>query len=399
MKKFILLTFLLIFTTINARADLFDLRLQYQDTFGNSHYSKKDFNKVLDIFDAYQDGTLDKYYDGFDETKSASGILNFRGIPMNLDWDAVNGKLVLNIPDITSNLTFEGSTLKQAFKKFKEYLKHNSNDLLSKILKKSISETAFDSIAGNPTSLMAQMVDNSFNNGASGFVMIAPSAAHHRIKHGDETKKIETIILPLGHTFKFANEWSLSVDLPLSYVNMDDSKTYGAQLGTTLQIPFVQTNDIGFVRSWHLLPSVRAGITGSEDSLSGGVLYMGSVTSKLIFNLSNDWELEILNMGGIVRDYALDVKGYDIEYNIRNNFFKNGIRLNYQIAEKYHTDLFFYDTQYTGSDLYIDQYDEVGFSVTRDFDKNGTFTGISFTASYTYGKHYDAYRASFALLF
>ena len=150
---------------------------------------------------------------------------------------------------------------------------------------------------------------------------------------------------------------------------------------------------------WLVSVSGRVGATASKDSLSGGLLYMVSATSRFSQKLGDSTTVTLVNMFGKIEDYTLDVKGYDIEYGLKNNVFKNGLEVRQKLSEKTALTIFGYDTRYTGSDLYVDFYDEVGFSFTKYFSKDSFFTGIDLTASYTFGDNYKAYRAGLSFLF
>ena len=387
---------------MTAKADLFTLTLT-QPGVGTA---TKQFTSVMDIFDSYNDGRLDSILANYNKNNAATGTLNFRGITMIFDYTA--GKILnFRVASLGIDQSFgDGSSQEQAFKAFKEYLKANRNNLLTRILKESVSNTPYDSIAGNPSSLMSQMTDMAFSNPtlnatehavmssqSGGFVLLSPSGGQHKIKGADGVERTATTInLPLGYTFKFQNNWALGIDLPLSYIDMDGSKTYAAQLGVSLQIPLYEDK-------WLLTVSGRAGATASEDSLSGGLLYMASATSRFTQSLGEDTALTMVNMFGMIKDYTLDVKGYDIEYGLKNNAFKNGLELRQKLSEKTALTVFGYDTRYTGSDLYVDAYDEVGIRFTKYFSKDSFFTGIDLSASYTFGDHYKAYNAGLSFLF
>ena len=146
------LIFLCFFCPSSAYADLFSLTLSQ-----NGKTTIKEYTSVLDIFDSYEDGQLGTILEGYNTTDSATGILNFRGIRMELDY-AANSVLTFKVPTLGIDQTFgaPGGTQELSFKAFKEYLKANQNDLLTKILKESVSNTPYDSIAGNPSSLMSR---------------------------------------------------------------------------------------------------------------------------------------------------------------------------------------------------------------------------------------------------
>ena len=131
MKK--LFIFLFMFIPFSAKADLFSITLTQ-----NGQSTTKGFTSVMDIFDQYEDGTLDTILARYDPTQPADGVLDFRGIRMELNYTnggSLGKQLVFNVPAIgINNLTFEGTTQEQAFDAFKEYLKTNQDDLLTKIL-------------------------------------------------------------------------------------------------------------------------------------------------------------------------------------------------------------------------------------------------------------------------
>ena len=399
----VLFAFLLLSPAAKA-ADLFTVTLTQG---GNT--ATQGFTSVLDAFDKYQKGELDTILAGYDKNAAATGVLDFRGIQFDLDYTGAGANSQLTFKSdalgVTEVFGGAGFTQEQAFDAFKDYLKKNQGDLLTKILKESVSNTPYDSVAGNPASLMSQMTDLAFSNPtltttehavasqqSGGFVLLSPSGGTHEIKGADGvTRKAVTGSLPLGYTFKFDNNWALGIDLPLSYIDMEGSKTYAAQIGASLQVPVYKDK-------WLVTFSARVGATASEDTLSGGLLYMGTVTSRFTQDLGNT-RLTLINMFGHVQDYTLDVEQYNIEYGLKNNVFKNGLEIRQKLSEKTALTVFGYDTRYTGSDLYVDSYDEVGARFTLYFSKDSFFTGLDLTGSYTFGKHYTAYNVGASLLF
>ncbi|MCQ2966604.1 MAG: hypothetical protein MJ250_07720 [Alphaproteobacteria bacterium] len=408
----------------SSKAAVIDMKIS------QSGYSQqKDFKNVMDVIDAFNDGELDKYYSGFNQDLASNGYLNFRGIQVNMAFDGArsigSGKLTVDIPSIGYHKEYTATdsnlTLKSAFKQFKEDLKKNHDDLLKKLLKEGVSHTPYDAIAGNPSSLLSQMVTMSTNNGIlsttsydDGYVvMLSPSASHHEVRMAGKKTTIDQYTLPLGYAFKFGNGWALGFDMPLSYTDTDGSKTYTGQIGLTVQAPIYKADPIktdgefvskpGF-EAWYLIPAFRIGATGSEDLLSGGALYMGSLTSKMVFNITDRFGFDIVNMGSKSKSYKLDIQGYEIDYDIDSNIFKNGINIRTNLSKNFNLDVYFYDTRFKGkTKMYIDHYDEVGFKITKPFNYNtkllGFITGWDFEATYIKGPHYDAYKAGFGLLF
>ena len=357
----------------------------------------RSFDSILDLFKQYEDGKLDSIISGYRMDLASTGTINFRGVDIKIEFDN-SGNLKFSVESLgIIDKPFNGGSQEDSFKLLTDYLKENKDGLLKRILKNTIEYTPYDLVAGNPNSLMANMVDNSysintrysFNSVAS---YLSPSASKHTIKFGGEEKNISMLSLPLGYSFTFGKnkDWGLIFDLPLSYMDVDGSKSYSLQTGLSFVIPIS--------KHWKLTPSARAGAIGSEDMLSGGVLYAGSLTSSLTIPI-NKFSIEIVNTAGIIKDYSLEVGEYEIEYDLKNNFFKNGLVVRYDLAKNYVFGVNYSNTFFTGSELYVDSYNDIGFSLTRKRGKDKFITAIALVGNYTFGDNYNAYRLGFDILF
>ncbi|MBQ4471669.1 MAG: hypothetical protein II942_00260 [Alphaproteobacteria bacterium] len=391
MKKLLLSAALSTLIATSANAKLFNLDLS-QGSLNES----RSYDSVLDLFHDYEKGKLDKIISTYDDTKASSGAINFRGIPMTLDFDD-SAKLTFKVAALGINEEFDGGTQKESFKMFKKYLEKNKNGLLKKILKAGVEHTPFDAVAGNPNSLMSQMADSSFyraggnsvaggavsgTTNMSGFVgYLAPGISRHSVKFQGDTAKATTVYLPIGATFKMGDSgWALLWDMPFTYTTMEGSDSYMAQMGLGLKIPVM--------KYWNITPAARAGVVGSADMLSGGVLYSGTITSDVTVPFGN-WTVGMTNMAGIIRDVSLAVGDYEVEYDMQNEVFKNGVHVRYDFNDKYAIGAAYDYTFYTGDKLYIDSYHTVELSATRKME--GFFSGVSLVSSYTFDSDYKAY--------
>ena len=392
-------------TVTSAKADMFSLHLT-QAASGIDEL--RQFKSVEDIFDHYKDGDLKSLFSNYDNTKASVGLLDFRGIMMRLSFSAstitpgVDSKLTFDAPSVgVTGLTFDGGSQEESFKLLRDYLKNNRDGLLKKVLKASVADTPYDAVAGNPGSLMATMVDSSYQRGGGGVMgnfvsYLAPDAAVHHFKINGETKEAKVLSLPMGKTFQFDNGAALLFDLPLAYTDWEGSKSYSAQLGMGLKIPLVQNDSI----QWNLTPSARAGVVGSTDMLSGGVLYFGGLTNYIKVPLGSAVNISMTNMAGYIRDMGVKVAGYEVEYDLKNMVFKNGASADWQFANKWYIGAGYSYTFYSGSDLYVDKYHEVSTSLTRQFEKDSFFSGVALVGKYVFDRdHYYAYRAGINFLF
>ena len=390
----------LVFATLcfanTAKADMFTLHLQQ----GNIDETRG-FESVIDLFDRYEDGTLDSIISGYDDTKASFGQIDFRGIPMTLRFDD-NAVLTFNVPDADiHNMTFDGGSQEESFQLLKDWLKNNKDGLMKKILKAGVEKTPYDMVAGNPNSLMATMTDNSFQRAGGGVLgnfvsYISPNASQHSFDFDGDTKKAKVYSLPLAKTFNFENSgYALLFDMPLTYADMDGSISYAAQLGLGLKIPVINNDKM----SWNLIPAGRVGAIGSEDMLSGGILYSGTLTSDLQIPIGN-FTYGLTNMVGYIRDYSLKVDDYEIEYDLQNTIFKNGVSVRWDFADKWALNGSYAYTFYSGSELFIDDYHDTGVALVRKFDKGSFFSGMALVGNYAFGSNdYQAYRLGINLLF
>ena len=396
MKKIYFLFLVFLFTLIIsnfARADLFTLHVEQGDI-----NETRSFTSVLDLFDKYENGDLDSIIAGYNKNLPSSGTINFRGVMMYVSFDNSNN-LTFKVPAINIDMVFNSSdgTQEDAFDALTDYLKGNQDDLLKKVLNATVSETPYDLVAGNPNSMMSMMTNNSYNisrNNLYGTTLsyLSPNASKHNFSFQGEDVEATVFSLPLGYTIDFGNSgWGLIFDLPITYMDIAGSVSYAAQLGVSLRIPVMEY--------WRIIVGGRGGAIGSKDMLSGGALYGGTVTSNFQIPVGK-WEFGMTNLFGMVRDFSLKVADYEIEYDLKNYAFKNGVNVGYNFTEKYSTMFDYSYTFYTGSKLFIDSYHEFQLSLTRKFTKGKFIEGVSLVANYSFdGDIYKAYRIGLDVLF
>jgi len=394
MKKILLMaTALSLVVTATADAKLFSVHVEQgvlNETLG--------FNSVKDIFDNYEDG-LNTIFNTYSTTTASNTTLDFRGIMMNLNFDASH-KLNFKVASLGIDETFDGGSQEASFSLFKDYLKHNRDGLLKKILKSSVADTPYDMVAGNPNSLMSTMVDDTFQRGGGGILgnfvsYLSPDASTHYFKFNGEERKARVYSLPMGKTFRFDNGSALMFDMPVSYTDLDGSKSYQAQFGMGYMFPVIKNDSF----RWNLTPGARVGAVGSEDMLSGGVLYTGNITSNIKVPVGA-FTYGMTNMVGYIRDVSVKIADYEVEYELQNTVFKNGLSVDYALNDKWNVGGAYNYTFYTGSELFIEDYHDVNFALSRKFREGSYFSGIAFVGNYSFdGDNYYAYRVGVNFLF
>lgn len=394
MKKLLLITTALAMMATTSQAKMFELHLKQ-----GSIDETRGFDSVIDIFDHYEDGSLNSIFNSYNKNAAADGWLNFRGVMMNFNFDG-SGNLTFKVPSVGINEAFNGGGQEASFKMFKDWLKNNHNGLLQKILKATVADTPYDMVAGNPNSLMANMADNTFQRGGGGVLgsflsYVSPNASTHYFKFNGDEKKASVYSLPIGKTFKFDNGSKLMFDMPVYYTDMDGSASYSAQLGMAYMFPLIKKD--GF--KWELTPGIRGGAVYSEDMLSGGLLYSGSITSHISIPV-NRITYGLTNMIGYIRDFSIEAAGYEVDYDLKNTVYKNGISLDYALNDKWSAGAAYSYTFYNGSDLFIDDYHDLTMSFTRKFREGSLFSGMALVGNYSFdGDDYYAYRLGINFLF
>ena len=396
MKRLFLTVAAFCLISATARAELFSIHMTQGSTGINE---TRKFDSIVDIFDHYKNGNLNSVFAAYDNTAASISNLSFRGVPMVVSFNNA-GVLTFDAPTLGVNgLTFDGGSQKASFNLFKDYLSSNKDDLMKKILKSGVEKTPYDAVAGNPNSMMATMADTSYQRAGGGVLgnfvsYISPDAARHHFKNNGEDVTATVYTLPLAKSFEVGSS-KIMVDMPISYANIDDSKAYSGQLGLAWAIPVIKTDK--FV--WTLTPGIRGGITGSKDMLSGGVLYSGSLGSHIEVPYNN-WTFGMTNMVGYIRDVSLDIAGYEIDYELRNTVFKNGVSVRYDFSDEWALSTSYDYTFYEGSELFIDDYHDINVSLIRKLEKGGFLSGIALVGNYSFdGDDYYAYRLGISFLF
>ena len=346
--------------------------------------------------------------------ESVGTVINYRGLLINMNFAHDSDLLVFSIPGLDEQVTFAGAggTVEagrsHAIEQLKAYLKANEDGLLKRLLTLLAQTTPYDSLAGNPSSLMTQKMFGDFANGfthkvsqiwacgSSAFnfysdqpiqvavvggvsdifaeaqaraaqlraqneigigAMVSATQAPNPLTGADLTTN--TVTVPLSYTVKFDQDpgRKLRLDLPLSYSELEGAVAYAAGFGLAYTHP---------VRDdWTVTPAVGVGATGSEDLGAGGGVGSVSVTS------AHTWRLGefALSMGNSVGQYeSLDIElgDYQAGADISNTVFSNGLLVsgpNSLIANSLVLEYSVVDTRITGDQVYSDFYDEFGVAV------------------------------------
>lgn len=357
-----------------AFAGVFDITINadgYTNTYNQS------FSSLEDLIDNLDADEIAEHFAGYDEENTGASVtMNFRGLPITAQFVSNSSTLNVQIPAISLNLTFSGVDRDASVDELQDWFEKDGGDALTRLQQALIEETATDPIAGNPSSLMSRMVSMDFDAAFKSDSVIeintpsggsSPELNANMVsvfaRYSNYTAngiKSKEYALPLAYTIRFnGSKNTLAIRMPISMVDVDGSKAGNLGLGLALGY---HIND-----DWKLTPAVGYGAVGSIDLGSVGQIVSGSITSSYTFHIKN-YKLNLGNMIGRYQTIPFKYGDYDFDPDIENTVLRNGLNLVIPVGKTGTSfDLFVTDTRYSGSELYIDKYNEVGFSY--GFDK------------------------------
>jgi len=352
-----------------------------------SEMSGNQTNSLLDVPDLFDEDELlalfltsNPLLDGF------SAQLDLRGLPTALEWTPGlvpgQGTLRFEIMDVL-NISFSGGTLEEDLKEFEEWLKGNLDDpnapqdLVTDFLQAIVANSPVEPVAGNPNSMMTRMTGHDFMLGGEGPFIHSDS----RIPDASDQTGLgilagyasagpydqQLLELPFDHRFnmRFAPNWSILLSIPITATFTQGRWTAMGSLGLGFQYrPFDW---------WALTPMFRLGAVGSLDVGAASLLYSGTLTSDIHFDLARvagglrGMTLGITNQGG----YSATIDGipigdFELNYGLENGVFRNGGYVRGAFGQSAWGWKFYgNDTRWAGTDLFLDSSAEIGVALLR----------------------------------
>ena len=116
----------------------------------------------------------------------------------------------------------------------------------------------------------------------------------------------------------------LSLTTPLRYETLKSASIYMG--GAILGVPITILPAKGGLLSWTITPAGHAAAVGSEDFVSGGLLYGGQINSSFSLSLAG-FTLTLADEAGYYHGANLDIDGYSFNTQLNQWIYKNGLQL------------------------------------------------------------------------
>lgn len=407
----------------SAAADLFSITVTVPQGEGGESSGSSAFSDIDDIVTIIENGDFAAINPDYTQTSLMESVSNIRGLDAVVAYRDSGTTLTFEIPSIGETQTFTGATRGESERALEDFLRDNEDGLLTRILKALAEESPIDPVAGNPNSLQSKMVESDFAIGAG--IGAGPSFANVSRTGDGETGEAaddggsapnliglgarfgsfsaggfdSTVVdLPIGYVIPLADpRYAINLSAPLTYVETEGAETYAASVGVGVRLPVLD--------NWFVTPAVRFGGTGSEELGAASLLYSGSITSSFqidAFGLG----FRLGNSIAYLQTIPVEFQDSDIDYDLQNVVTRNGLGVSGAIGSELYGEPLtweaaFVNTLYFGDALYVENANEVSFTIGTEASQNGlVWDSFRLGVSYLFtDADYDGFRLSFGAQF
>lgn len=360
-------------------------------------------NRAREIPELFDDGSLIRIDPGYDPNDPVSASLDLRGLSASLSYAGANTALRLLVPGAGIDVSFDGGSRDASEELLEDFLQGDfgvaglsATDLVQAL----VAHSPVDPVAGNPNSLQSRMfaadfrmaTSGSFSSWAEGWplpnVVSLDLGAGYTNADGFDVASID---LPF-HASLGVERFALLVDVPIAFTS-----TQGAWSG-------MGSGGIGLrvapTRWWAITPAARIGGVGSVDLGGLAVLYNATLTSHIRIPIG-PFAIGIGNMGGYTSSVdSIEVAGYALAYELTNWVTRNGgyiegnfgsDTLGLGLGWRVHGS----DVRFFGSDLYMENYAEVGAGASA----GAILAGVGVDVAYFFGRNTRGVSARVGLRF
>ncbi len=330
-------------------------------------------NKLLTLVDKIINGKAE--FAAFNGPGLAyTGTLKYGNVQnaINFSMNAPRTSADLNIPSIGFTRTFVGANQADIENQIEAFLKKDGADVYSKFLKSMAAQSLVSVTDGNPNSTTAIAAGQAFQNYAMTFAETREEKDAPKGAGGDRVAlgiiadvgafdangiKGTAYSLPMFARFKITERVGLNLDIPLSYIDIDGAKVFGAGLGVGVPVKVIpHTKESPWY--WQLTPFGGANISASKDMLAGGMVANGGLNSVLAYDFGK-FTLSMGNHFSLHEGVPLTLDSYKFDPGVSQQILKNGLKLDVPVGQRWIVDAYVIHTKFLATAA-LDQYVTIG---------------------------------------
>ncbi len=272
-----------------------------------------------------------------------TSTVNYAGIPnaieLNQGTDAAGDRTItLRVPSVGVNRTFssaDGSLSQQV----RDYLKKGGLADLTAFQSVVNRESAAGVIDGNPLAADMLLADAGYNEFAlhetpfdTDGQRFSTDGGHTVSRYWAEGGVLDAgghtgqyVNLTLATEFHFTDNVGLSLTTPLRYQTIRSADIFSG--GEVVGLPITIMPAKGGTFFWQVTPAAHAALVGSQDLVSGGLIYGGQLDNSLGANLGSGLTVTLADEAGYFHGADVDLGGYDFNTRLDQWQFKNGLQV------------------------------------------------------------------------
>lgn len=372
MRAGLLLTLMVLACGVARAADPFRIDLATNGASGS-----RGFTSLEAAINTIDNAGFQSIVGAYTPTAAAIANVNLRGIAAIASFDANSPVLRVIVPGAGIDRSFAGATRDDSGRLFLRWLQGQGNDEVNRLLRYGVRSTGADPVAGNPASAMNQFVASDFNRSLAAATGERAGGFGLGVRFGSFTAggfRTQALSVPLDYSWQLSPDDVLQVDAPFAWSDTEGARSYAGNIGVLWRRRMTE--------NWTLQPSFRIGGVGSIDLGAGSGVWSVGLNSTLRLDLPAELRLTIANAISHVATIPFSIGRYQIDYNIGNTVFRNGLVLGRDLGIEVaglalRGNVFVIDTRFTGDAVYIRSYQEFGAFVSVGQDNLGG-VGVTF---------------------
>jgi hypothetical protein len=342
----------------------------------------------------------------FNAAVTYAGIKNAITVQDTNNGDGTSA-VTVQVPSVGLNKTFSG-TNSQITSELKSYLKSNGLAEITEFQAQVARDSFAGILDGNPLATTAMLQDAGYQQfglhetpvDMNGVRSTSDGNGHFESRCWVNGGTLDAggtsgsyVDLTVAFEIHFNDVIALSYTIPFRYQTLHSADIFMG--GSILALPVTILPARGGLITWTVTPAVQGGIGGSQDFVSGGVLYGAQIDSSLSLNLAG-FILTLADNAGYDHGADIDIAGYDFNTQVNQWIFKNGLQLSKSFGR------FFIDISGTWTDFlhaaYVPGYftPELGVGIAVGQNNN---CGLRVGFLGNYGQHYNTTGGNVTLYF